>query len=345
MAATDALARIEQLCGGTLSAKRLREEILRVLRSVLPFDAYYFGLTDPVTRIAASPLADVPMLPWPLLPELVRWRYQTRVGRWTDMIDDGTPATSLLAATGGQPGDSLMWHHVQRQLGVLDTAMTPFADKYGCWGLLDLWRTTGEPFSTRELRLLGSLAPIVAEGLRRAVARTFVDAGEQLLRVGPAVVVVGGDLVVRQQTKAAADALLQLNPPDEPMAPIPAAVYNVGAALIATEQGVWTGEPWSRIHLGGGRWLTVKASRLGQDIAVSIESCTPTDRTDVYARAHALSPREAEVLALLGLGLDSREIAVALVLSEHTVNDHVKSILAKTGARTRQVLLSRAVGT
>jgi hypothetical protein len=70
----------------------------------------------------------------------------------------------------------------------------------------------------------------------------------------------------RTQTQAAADALLRLNPPDEPMAPIPAAAYNIGAALLAQEQGV---------AVGG--WVTVKASRLGGDIAVSIEPSTVND--------------------------------------------------------------------
>jgi DNA-binding CsgD family transcriptional regulator len=32
------------------------------------------------------------------------------------------------------------------------------------------------------------------------------------------------------------------------------------------------------------------------------------------------------------------------VLSEHTVNDHVRAVLAKTGSATRQVLLSRIAG-
>ena len=47
---------------------------------------------------------------------------------------------------------------------------------------------------------------------------------------------------------------------------------------------------------------------------------------------HGLSSRETEVLTLLGNGLSTHEVAVRLVLSEHTVNDHVKSVLEKTGA-------------
>jgi DNA-binding CsgD family transcriptional regulator len=138
--------------------------------------------------------------------------------------------------------------------------------------------------------------------------------------------------------------LLRLNPPDEPIAPIPAAAYNIGAALIAQEQGVPVGEPWARVHLGGSRWVTVKASRLGGDVAVSIEPSTPSERMDLFARGFGLSTREQQVLSLLGTGLDSKEIAGALVLSEHTVNDHVKTILAKTGSRTRQILLARVLG-
>ena len=197
----------------------------------------------------------------------------------------------------------------------------------------------------RAFAVLATLARPVTAGLRAAIARTFVDPGRQLHPVGPAVVVLDPGLQVRSQTEAAADALLRLNPPDELMAPIPAAAYNVAAALVAQEHGMPIGPPWSRIHLGGSRWVTVKASRLGTDIAVAIEPSTATDRLDMYARACGLTRRESEVLALLCEGLDTREIAERMVVSEHTASDHVKAILAKTGARTRQLLLARGLGT
>jgi DNA-binding CsgD family transcriptional regulator len=177
------------------------------------------------------------------------------------------------------------------------------------------------------------------------VARTFADADARQEPIGPAVVLLGPDLRVRRQTEAAADALLRLNPPDEPMPPIPAAAYNIAAALVAEEHGVPLGPAWARMQLGGGRWVTARASRLGEDIAVSIEPSTPAERMDVYARAYGLSERESQVLSLLGSGLDTKQIAARLVVSEHTAADHVKAILAKTGARTRQALLARAAGT
>jgi DNA-binding CsgD family transcriptional regulator len=65
---------------------------------------------------------------------------------------------------------------------------------------------------------------------------------------------------------------------------------------------------------------------------------------DLYARSSGLSERESQILGLLGQGLDTREIAARLVVSEHSASDHVKAILAKTGTRTRQVLLARGLG-
>jgi DNA-binding CsgD family transcriptional regulator len=52
------------------------------------------------------------------------------------------------------------------------------------------------------------------------------------------------------------------------------------------------------------------------------------------------TPREKEVFALLAQGLDSVEIAKALNISEHTVNNHRKHVLNKTHAgNTARVLL------
>ncbi|MEV4317218.1 response regulator transcription factor [Actinocrispum sp. NPDC049592] len=48
-----------------------------------------------------------------------------------------------------------------------------------------------------------------------------------------------------------------------------------------------------------------------------------------------LTPREGEVLGLLGAGLSNRDIALALGLAERTVKVHVGHVLAKLGVRSR----------
>lgn len=55
-----------------------------------------------------------------------------------------------------------------------------------------------------------------------------------------------------------------------------------------------------------------------------------------------LSARESEVLSLVARGLDNHEVARTLYLSVKTVQNHVSSLLAKTGTRSRAELVARA---
>jgi DNA-binding CsgD family transcriptional regulator len=330
---------VERLCSGGLDAKELREQALAELRRAVPFDGHVWALTDPVTRVGTSPLADVPGLAWAELPGLVRARYAGVGTRWTDLLAAGAVVRSL------GPDEHVEW----RRPGVVDVLTAVFADRFGCWAWLDLWRIH-ETFGSKERGLVASVVPALTGALRRAQALTFVAAADRLVPGGPAILVLDPDLQVRVGTPAAQEALHRLNPPDDPSAvaqAIPAAAYNVAAALVAAEDGVPVGPPWSRVHLGAGRWVTLRAARTssGGDIAVSIEGSSPVERLEVFALAHGLTPREREVLGELATGVDSRHLAERLVLSEHTVNDHVKAVLAKTGAPTRATLLARVAGT
>jgi DNA-binding NarL/FixJ family response regulator len=69
-----------------------------------------------------------------------------------------------------------------------------------------------------------------------------------------------------------------------------------------------------------------------------IEMFTARPRASVAApdaRLGLLTPREREVLTLLGGGRSNPEIAAALYVSETTVKTHVQRILAKLGIRDR----------
>ena len=55
-----------------------------------------------------------------------------------------------------------------------------------------------------------------------------------------------------------------------------------------------------------------------------------------------LSPREAQILALVARGLSNREIGEALSISQHTAANHVRSILGKTGCANRTEAASYA---
>src|SRR5690606_35392054 len=103
----------------------------------------------------------------------------------------------------------------------------------------------------------------------------------------------------------------------------------------------------ARLRTADGSWLTIRGDTIrdedGQPARASIvvESAPPAHVSSIVARACGLSHREEAVLRHLTSGRSTREIAQALVISEHTVRDHVKSIFRKTGASSRSELIHR----
>jgi DNA-binding NarL/FixJ family response regulator len=349
-ARTRAREDIARICCSGADARTLRLAALAAIRRAVGFDAYVWLITDPETSVGSSPLADVPCLPE--LPQAIRLKYLTTINRWT-----GLPrgAVSLAGATGGELSQSLMWRELLRRYQVSDIASSVYRDRFGCWGFLDLWRTQGSPpFPGADIEFLDYIAGPLTTALRHSQANTFAPAtAAGQLPAGPVVLLLSPALDVRAQTPQTQRYLAILVPRDEEdQVPIPASAYNVAAQLLATETGVSDNPPLARVHLANGRWLTLRAARMGttqpphqRNIAVSIEPAAPGDRVSVFARACGLSARETELLHHLVTGAATRDITQHMFVSEHTVQDHFKSIFAKTATRNRRTLLARALGT
>lgn len=65
------------------------------------------------------------------------------------------------------------------------------------------------------------------------------------------------------------------------------------------------------------------------------------EQLELFAPSHGLSHREAEVLRMVVLGKNNRQIAGELYLSEGTVKKHVHNIMVKTQTSTRDELTLR----
>ncbi len=320
--------------------------MLDEIRSHVGFDAYAWLLTDPETEVGCDPVADVPCMPQ--LPKLIRLKYATPTTRWTSMR---TPVARLLDATGGNPAQSLLWRELLAEYDVVDVASLVFRDRFGCWAFLDLWRIgAAGPFTERDIEYLRAIVTPVTEVLRRAQADTFQTASAARAPGGPAVLVLSPDLRVRAQTPQTEAYLRALVPPTSDRQPIPAGAYNVSAQLRANEDGVDSHPPHARVHLGHGVWLTLRAARIvdsdraNSDIAVTLEPTSPDERMALFSRAHGLTKREAEIVAGCGRGADTRSLAHELFVSQNTIQDHFKSIFAKTRTRSRGELLAIARG-
>ncbi|MEV0271934.1 helix-turn-helix transcriptional regulator [Hamadaea sp. NPDC050747] len=333
---TEAVGRIERRCAAGGDLAELRRDLVEELRRSVGFEFYAFLMTDPRSAVGAAPMAEIPSVPD--LPRLIRLKYLTPVNRWTALT---TPVGLL--RQGGDPARSLVWREWMAPFGIADVASVVFRDRYGCWGFLDLWRT-GKAFTAAEAGFLARLAGPMTTAMRSGLAETFRQRPPVAERTGPIVLMLSAELDLLGQTPQTSALLRTLVPPSPGRAVIPAGAYNVAAQLLANEAEVDTHPPYARVHLSEGEWLTLRADRLGDDIAVSIERSSPAERLDLFSRAFGLSAREAELLRRLAAGADTREVAQLLFLSEHTVQDHLKSIFAKTGLRTRPSLLSHALG-
>jgi DNA-binding NarL/FixJ family response regulator len=357
-ARAQARVRIEALCAASLDDRTLRRQVLTVLRDVVVFDAYVWLLTDPVTAVGAAPLADVPCMAE--LPALIKAKYATSVNRWTVLQQQASSVGLLHSNVHGDLARSRLWRDVLSRYAIGDMASTVFADQFGCWGFLDLWRDDSrEPFSTADAEFIASLIASLTKALRRSQARTFTESAmPQRHQAGPVVLTLDDDLRITSRTTASQAWLNVLLPPEPDERAIPASVYNVAAQLIAFEEGVDTHPASRRTHLADGFWLTLRAARLATSeqepgaatpgtatLVVTIEEASAVERLELFGRAFGLSAREHQLLGLLATGSDTRAMARQMSLSEHTVQDHFKSIFAKTGAHDRVTVLSRALGT
>ncbi len=352
--ATESAHRIGRLCAAITDAHELRVAVIAELRSAVGFDSYAWLMTDPHTCVGSSPLADVPCLPE--LPTLIRLKYLTDVNRWTDLPRPGVDL--LHARTSGDLDRSLVWAQLLHRFDVTDVASLAFVDRFGCWGFLDLWRSVpAGPFTADDAAFLARLVKDLTAGLRRCQAATFTPAADDtptLTHADPAVLLMSGALDVIAQTGQVEQYLRMLVPPPGGRGPVPAGAYNVAAQLLAVEAGIDQHPPRARVHIAGGIWLTMQAARIGAagtrasapaEIAVTIELASPADRAAVYAGAHGFTARETEILERLLAGADSRDLARSLLLSEYTVQDHLKAVFTKTGTRSRRQLIGQVVGT
>ena len=89
-----------------------------------------------------------------------------------------------------------------------------------------------------------------------------------------------------------------------------------------------------RTVAGGGSWLDPAVT--GRVLAAYREGPAPTLRDEALA---VLTPREREVLALIGAGLSNGEIADRLTLGEGTVKTHIGHVFAKLQLRDRAQLV------
>jgi DNA-binding CsgD family transcriptional regulator len=119
-----------------------------------------------------------------------------------------------------------------------------------------------------------------------------------------------------------------------------------GRVLRTAEHAEAPGEiAFARVLSRSGQWIVLHGASLVSDgrrrVAVIIEPAHPARITPLLMAAYGLTDREQEVTRLVLQGNSTADIANTLVVSPHTVQEHLKNIFEKTGVRSRRDLVGK----
>lgn len=321
------------------------------LRRLMGFQAAAWSATDPETGLVTAPMR---------VENLGRgedcftyWEcalLEENVIPFRELARAAVPAAGLRASTDDLPARSAQYRKLLGRQGVGDELRAVLRVGGRPWGVVSLFREKGrEPFGPAEVSLIASLSAPLACRLRE-LARPVHRPGSATHQ-GPGLILFDPSGAAVSINDEARDYLERL--PDGPASPSaagpPLPIWLTGAAAqaraVAAEHD--RGAARLRIRARDGQWLVCHASCLhGPDgtpgsTAMVIQPAAGSDMAPIIADAYGLSARELEITQLVARGLSTGDIAAELVISPHTVRDHLKTVFAKTRVSSRGELVAR----
>ncbi len=272
--------------------------------------------------------------------------YEEDVNQLADVARSQGGISTLHEATGGDPSSSRRWHENMTMGGDQELISALRAPTGEVWGALGLYREPGAAmFDRDDLAFVSSLAPVLAEGARRAllVGEAADPEGPQ----SPGLVVLSQAWELESATPGVERWLADLPDGDWDAGTLPSAVLAVaGRALRTAEHPDSPGEiAVARVLSRSGTWVVLHGAALVADgvrrVAVIVEPAHPARISPLLMSAYGLTERERDVTRLVLQGESTAGIAAQLVVSPHTVQQHLKSVFEKTGVRSRRELVGK----
>ncbi|WP_285659193.1 helix-turn-helix transcriptional regulator [Actinomycetospora sp. NBRC 106375] len=278
------------------------------------------------------------------------WRYEFQIEDvmlFRDLARSPSAVASLRATTDDNPTRSTRFRELLEPLGYDDElrAVVRFGER--AWGLIDLFRDRGRPpFSPRDIAAVAGLAGTLGSWLADVVTQGH-RAGDVAPSWGPGAAMLGADGEITALDESAERWFAELAGPrwadDEAfLGPMSALVARAASVAAGRDRGP------ARAHVQTmtGRWLVAHASVLrGRDAgnhgtSLVIEPAMLGEVAPILVEAFGLTAREREITCAVGRGHANAQIAQDLVLSQHTVRDHLKAIFAKVGVSSRGELVA-----
>jgi len=320
-------------------------ELTEVVRRAVPFDRNCWHLVDPGTVLFTGSLTQGVTCSgaW-----LAKYEYVVEdVNKWSFLARSGRRAGATSLATHGDLSRSAR-HRSQEAYGIGDQLRGSFVVDGAYWGAAGFLRDQDRPWFTEEdVRFLASLSEPIAQGFRRALLVTCVRTEAPSDEI-PGVIVFDEHGAVESISPAAEHwiaEMIEIPPPAVPADSKMVQVVAAQARALRPGQDPLELAARSRVRTKSGRWLLLYGTRLsgGPDgrTAVIIQPAAAHEVAPLVTLAYGLSERECQITRLCLSGQSTKEIAQTLGLSPYTVQDHLKAIFTKTGARSRGELVGQ----
>ncbi len=319
-------------------------ECTEVLQSAVPhYDKPCWYTLDPASLLITSHYHDgLPEYPSEVL---LHEYYGEDVNQVSDVVRSEAGISTLHEATGGDPSSSPSWH-MNMAMGGDQEMIAALRIGGAVWGAVGLYRAPGEPmFDSNEKAFLKAVGPDLAKGARTGLL--VGEARDPQWPDSPGLVVLSEDGEVESTTQGVERWLSDLPGGDLDAGMLPPAVHAVAGRALRTAEG--DDDPGqvalARVLSRSGTWIILHGTSLvasgSRRAAVIVEPGHPARITPLLMSAYGLTEREQEVTRLVLRGDSTGEIAERLVVSAHTVQEHLKKIFEKTAVRSRRELVGK----
>jgi DNA-binding CsgD family transcriptional regulator len=341
--------RLEPLAHAGLDPVEARQEAIIALRRTVGFERWCWPTTDPDSALATGGLAEFDL--WPTLPRLIALEEHGDLTSKPRLAVRRRASSVLSAEAGGDLARSRRWRECLAPYGIGDELMTVCRDRHGCWGSVELMRDSDDPtFGDDDARFLNELSPTLARLLRTALPQSWPLDQPESGQLPPATLIMDPELQPATWTPGPGEWLDALSPggSNDGAEMLPPAVYEIGARVLTPAAEATALPPTVRLRTRTGHWATIEGAPLegaGRgNIAITFRIATAHEIFDLLAKTYDLTRRERQLVALVLDGLATKQLALALSISPHTIQDHLKTIFAKTNVRSRRELISHLGG-
>ena len=336
--------KIARLAGQGLDVVSFWRACSPVLADAVP---HYMGpccfTLDPASRLITSHFQEG-------LPEFpAEWLAEEYTGDDVNHISDVARSSAGLStlheATNGDPSQSPRWHANMAYGGDQELVAALRSRSGEAWGALGLYREPDRPlFDAQDLAFVRRVSPVMADGVRRGLL--VGEASDPERPEGPGMIVLGPDWQPQSTSPGVELWLAELPDGDGSRGRLPSSVLAVaGRALRAVGGAGGEAEvAVARVLTRSGTWVILHGVPLTMGVgrvAVIVEPAHPALITPLLMSAYGLTTREQELTRLVLQGYSTVEIAEQLVVSPHTVQQHLKSVFDKTGVRSRRDLVAK----